>query len=269
MAHDVADLLERDAVAAHDRHSRVTAFVGVPVADAGPLGHLAEPPVERVAGVHAPAFVAEDQVAVPPRGARGQPFGRLALLMGLERGDGALREHERALRLRGLDVAGSPWSAGRSGTFSSAGATVTWIWPPARGRVRCGRSPLAGLTRSGTPGSSSAPWAFARAVWFARSRYTGASSTGRDLASRRGWRTGGRWRRAWPAGTSRSTPSRRGCPRWRSSTRSAACVTWGPGCCGRQDRRRTRSATTRCGCSARPGSSRSWASPWSPRCWPR
>ena len=39
-----------------------------------------------------------------------------------------------------------------------------------------------------------------------------------------GVRAGGR-RRTWPAGTSRSTPSRRGCPRWRSSTRSAASVT--------------------------------------------
>jgi hypothetical protein len=68
--------------------------VGVPVADACSPGHLAEPPVEGVAGVHAAVLVAEDEVGVLPGGTGGQPFGGLALPVELERGDGALREFE-------------------------------------------------------------------------------------------------------------------------------------------------------------------------------
>ena len=41
------------------------------IPDAGPAGHLAEPPVEGVAGVHAAVLVAEDEVVVLPGGARG------------------------------------------------------------------------------------------------------------------------------------------------------------------------------------------------------
>src|SRR5229473_3404369 len=53
---------------------RWRALVGVPVADTGSPGHLAEPPVERVAGIHAAVLVAKDEVVVLPSGARGQPF---------------------------------------------------------------------------------------------------------------------------------------------------------------------------------------------------
>src|SRR6266566_244577 len=105
VAHGVADLLERDAIAAHDRHRGVTSLMSVPVPDAGPPGHLAEPPVERVARVHAAVLVTEHEILVLPGGASGQPFGRLALPVRLERGHGALGEYERAFRLRGLDVA--------------------------------------------------------------------------------------------------------------------------------------------------------------------
>ena len=69
VANGVADLLDRDAVAAHDRHRGVPSLVGVPVADAGFPGHLAEAPVERVGGVHGPVLVAEDEVGVLPGGA--------------------------------------------------------------------------------------------------------------------------------------------------------------------------------------------------------
>ncbi len=69
VAHGVADLLEGHAVTVHDRHRRMPSFMSVPVADAGPLGHLAEPPVERIPGVYAPVLVAEHEVVVLPRGA--------------------------------------------------------------------------------------------------------------------------------------------------------------------------------------------------------
>ena len=90
----VADLLEWDAVAAHDRDRGVPALVGVPVADSGPPGHPPEPPVEGVAGVHAAVLVAEDEVAVLPGGTGGQPFGSLGFPVGLKGGDGALGEFE-------------------------------------------------------------------------------------------------------------------------------------------------------------------------------
>jgi len=51
--------------------------------------------------------VAEDEIVVLPYGAGGQPFGGLALPVGLERGDGAFREFEGALGLGRLDVAGA------------------------------------------------------------------------------------------------------------------------------------------------------------------
>jgi hypothetical protein len=44
VADRVADLLDRYAVAAHDRDRGVAAFVGVPLASAGLPGHLAEAP---------------------------------------------------------------------------------------------------------------------------------------------------------------------------------------------------------------------------------
>src|SRR5215471_16182232 len=40
VAHRVADLLDRHTVAAHDRHGRVAALVGMPAADACFSGHL-------------------------------------------------------------------------------------------------------------------------------------------------------------------------------------------------------------------------------------
>src|SRR5579859_6518794 len=103
----VADLLERDAVGAHDRYRGVPAFVGMPVADACSLGHLAEPPVERVAGVHVPVLVAEHKIVVLPGSASSQPFGCLTFPVGLKRGDRAPGEDERALRLWRLNVAGT------------------------------------------------------------------------------------------------------------------------------------------------------------------
>src|SRR5690348_8956896 len=71
VADSVADLLERGAVAAHDRDRGVPALVGVPVPDAGSAGHSPEPPVESVAGVHASVLVAEHEVAVLPGGTGG------------------------------------------------------------------------------------------------------------------------------------------------------------------------------------------------------
>jgi hypothetical protein len=50
VAQGVSDLLDGHAVAAHGGHSRMASLVGVPVADTGPSGDLAEPPVEAVAG---------------------------------------------------------------------------------------------------------------------------------------------------------------------------------------------------------------------------
>ena len=53
----------------------MTSFVGVPVADAGVPGDTGEPVVEPVAGVGAAVGVAEDEVAVVPGLAGGEPFG--------------------------------------------------------------------------------------------------------------------------------------------------------------------------------------------------
>jgi hypothetical protein len=56
VADRVGDVLNGDAIVAHDRDRRVAALVGVPVTDAGALGHLAEPVVEGVAGVLGAVF---------------------------------------------------------------------------------------------------------------------------------------------------------------------------------------------------------------------
>jgi hypothetical protein len=58
-------------VVAHDRDGGVTSLVGVPVADARSLGHLAESPVERVLGVRMAVLVAEHEVGAVPGGAGG------------------------------------------------------------------------------------------------------------------------------------------------------------------------------------------------------
>ena len=71
VAYGVADVLDRDAVMAHDRDGCVPALVSVPVADARSLGHLAEPPVERVLGVWVAVLVAENEVGVVPCSAGG------------------------------------------------------------------------------------------------------------------------------------------------------------------------------------------------------
>src|SRR5215470_1070769 len=57
--HGVADLLDGDAVAAHDRDRGVPSLVGVPAADAGAAGHLAEPPVELAGRIRVAVLVAE------------------------------------------------------------------------------------------------------------------------------------------------------------------------------------------------------------------
>ncbi len=62
----IADVLDRDALAAHDRDSGVPSFVGVPVAVAGAASHLAEPPVELVGRVQVALLVAEDEVVLVP-----------------------------------------------------------------------------------------------------------------------------------------------------------------------------------------------------------
>jgi hypothetical protein len=49
---------------AHDRDRNMTSLVGVPVAEARFLGHLAEPPVESVFLVHAAVLVADAAQAV-------------------------------------------------------------------------------------------------------------------------------------------------------------------------------------------------------------
>ena len=51
--------------------------------------------------------MAEDEVGVLPGRAGGQPFGGLAFSVGLEGGNGALGEFERALGLGVLDLAGA------------------------------------------------------------------------------------------------------------------------------------------------------------------
>ena len=89
IADGVADLLNRDAVGAHDRNGRVPSLMGVPMADACTPGYLAEPPVERVAAVLTPVLIAEDEVGVVPCLAGLEPLGVLALPMHLEGIDGA------------------------------------------------------------------------------------------------------------------------------------------------------------------------------------
>ena len=71
VAYGVADVLDRDAVVAHDRDHSVTSLVGVLVMDACSLDHLAEAPVERLLGVWVAVFTAEHEVGVVPRGASG------------------------------------------------------------------------------------------------------------------------------------------------------------------------------------------------------
>lgn len=45
-AHGVAEVLDLDTFAAHNGDGGVAVFVGAPVADVSPLGHLAQSPVE-------------------------------------------------------------------------------------------------------------------------------------------------------------------------------------------------------------------------------
>ena len=97
MAYRVADVLDRYAVAAHDRHGGMAAFVGVPVADAGLAGHLGEAPVEGVGRVHGAVLVVEDEVVGVPGFAGRSALGVLPGPVCLECGDGALREDEGAL----------------------------------------------------------------------------------------------------------------------------------------------------------------------------
>ena len=101
----VGDVLDRDAVVAHDRHGGVAPFVRVPVADPGSPSHLAEPPVERVPRVHSPVLVAEHEIAVVVCLARGFAFGGLAPLVRLQGKERALRQGKGALGFRRLDVA--------------------------------------------------------------------------------------------------------------------------------------------------------------------
>ncbi len=99
VAYRVADVLDRDAVAAHDRDRGVPTLVGVPVADAGLPGHLGEAPVKRVGRVHGAVLVAEDEVVGVPGFARFSTLGVLPGLVRLECGGGALRQDEGALDL--------------------------------------------------------------------------------------------------------------------------------------------------------------------------
>jgi len=94
VAYGVADLLDRNAVAAHDRDCGVAALVSVPVADAGLPGHLGKAPVERVGRVHAAVLVAEHEVAGVPSAVGFAALGVLPRLMRLESDNGALRENE-------------------------------------------------------------------------------------------------------------------------------------------------------------------------------
>ena len=94
----VADFLERDAVAAHDRERGVPALVGVPVAGACSPGHLPNRQL-RASLVYMAVLVAEDEAGVLPGRAGGQPFGGRAFSVGLGGGDGALGEFGRALGL--------------------------------------------------------------------------------------------------------------------------------------------------------------------------
>ncbi len=105
MAHGVADLLDRHAVAAHDRHGGMSFLVGVPAADACFSGHLGKAPGELVRRVGVAVLVAEDEVVVVPGGADCSAFSGVPLRVGRERDDCAFREFERALRLGRLGVA--------------------------------------------------------------------------------------------------------------------------------------------------------------------
>ena len=71
--------------------------MGVPVADARFSGHLAEAPVERVGRVGVAVLLAEDEAVGVPGFADFAAFPDLPGLVSLERGDGSLREDERAL----------------------------------------------------------------------------------------------------------------------------------------------------------------------------
>jgi hypothetical protein len=66
VAYRVADLLDRDAVAAHDRDCGVAAFMGVPVADARLPSHLGEAPVEGIGRVSVAVLLAEHEVVGAP-----------------------------------------------------------------------------------------------------------------------------------------------------------------------------------------------------------
>ena len=96
VAYGVADLLDRNAVAAHDRDCGVAALVSVPVADAGLPGHLGKAPVERVGRVHGAVLVAEDEIVGVLGVTRLSALSVLPSLMCLESGDGALRQDERS-----------------------------------------------------------------------------------------------------------------------------------------------------------------------------
>jgi hypothetical protein len=107
VAYGVADVLDRHAVVAHDAYGGVAALVSVPVADARPLGHLAEAVVECPSAVQAAVLVTEDQVVVLPKGFRFFPLGLLPDLVGLERGYGPLGSSgdlsRKAIPLRACD----------------------------------------------------------------------------------------------------------------------------------------------------------------------
>ena len=61
-AHGVAEVLDLDTFAAHNGDGGVAVFVGAPVADVSPLGHLAQSPVE-VPEVYIGLFATENQVS--------------------------------------------------------------------------------------------------------------------------------------------------------------------------------------------------------------
>src|ERR1039457_5236724 len=109
----VGDVLDRDAVVAHGRHGGVAAFVRVPVPDPSSPGHLAEPPVECVPGVHGPVLMAEHEVIVVIRPAGGFAFDGLAPLVCVQGEDGERRRGEGALVFRARSPA---WQEAGSGT---------------------------------------------------------------------------------------------------------------------------------------------------------
>ena len=161
----------------------------------------------------------------------------------------------------------------RFGARCRAGPVESRIWtsPPTRAPSRCSRSCGRGPTPCGTPASSSAPSVSARAATAWRSpRSAPTPTTGCRAIPRCGSATASKT--IWCAATSRST-------RWRcasrptgpvnSSIRSAVWRRCGPRCSTPRRRRRCPSATTRCGCCARRGSSPSSASPSRRGCWRR